>query len=76
MQGKHVSGALLHTKFLPNVVGKSVEEIERKQHFQNSDLYQDYYQALATGPDLWTETAIKYENSRQLVELGLISAGL
>lgn len=72
---KHVSGALLHTKFLPSIMEKSLEELVRKQHFQNSDLYQNYHQTLAEGPDLWVETAQKYTNSHLLVELGLISKG-
>ena len=73
--GTHVSGALLHTKFLPSIRENSREELERKQHFQNSELYQDYYHALMDNPDLWVETAEKYQNSHQLVEFGLISRG-
>ena len=30
------TGALLHTKFLPNIAEKSREELDRKQHFENS----------------------------------------
>ena len=71
----HISGALLHTKFLPSIIEKSKEELVRKQHFQNSALYEDYHQILATGPDLWSENAQKYTDSHQLVELGLISKG-
>ena len=72
---RNISGALLHTKFLPSIVEKSREEMQRRQHFQNSDLYQTYYEALVQNPDLWTPKAIKYLNSRQLVDLGLISQG-
>lgn len=72
---KYVTGALLHTKFLPSIMEKSLEELDRKQHFQNSDLYQNYHQTLAKGPDLWIETAQKYTNSHLLVELELISKG-
>ncbi len=75
IDGCHVSGALLHTKFLPSIVEKSREETERKQHFENSELYQDYYASLIENPDLWSENASKYVGSHQLVELGLISDG-
>lgn len=74
--GRNTSGALLHTKFLPDIVERSMEEQARKEHFQNSDLYEEYYSALIRNPDLWDKSAQKYENSDQLVELGLISRGV
>jgi hypothetical protein len=74
-QGDRVSGVLLHTKFLPNIAEKSMEEQERAQHFENSDLYQPYYAALIDSPDLWSHSSVRYENSEQLIELGLMTRG-
>lgn len=73
--GGRVSGVLLHTKFLPNIGAKSAEELTRAQHFQNSDLYKPYYDALIDGPDLWAETSVKYEGAAQLEALGLMTRG-
>ncbi len=70
-----VSGVLLHTKFLPNIGEKSAEELERGQHFENSDLYQPYYGALVDDPDLWFEKSVKYEDTTQLETLGLMTRG-
>lgn len=69
------SGVLLHTKFLPNVTIKSAEELTRKQHFENSVLYEPYYQRLIEVPDLWHEGSVRYEGSDQLEVLGLMTRG-
>nr|WP_252734545.1 glycosyltransferase family 2 protein [Octadecabacter sp. B2R22] len=74
-QGDRVSGVLLHTKFLPNIAVKSEEELVRAQHFENSELYQPYYNALIADPDLWVETSIKYQGTAQLEAMGLMSRG-
>jgi len=73
--GDRVSGVLLHTKFLPNIAEKSSEEVGRKQHFENSDLYQPYYEALIQEPDLWAETSVRYEGVDQLIDRGLMTTG-
>lgn len=70
-----VSGALLHTKFLPVITEKSAEELQRKQHFENTSLYQDYHRTLTTGPDLWHEGAVYYDGPEKLTSLGLMSKG-
>jgi hypothetical protein len=70
-----VTGILLHTKFLPDIMAKSAEELTRRQHFQNSDLYTQYHRTLASGPDLWDENATRYRDWQQLVDLGLMSKG-
>lgn len=69
-----MTGALLHTKFLPMIVEKSREELQRKQHFQNSALYQGYHATLAEGPSLWHPQSRRYTGWRQLVDLGLMSS--
>lgn len=69
------TGVLMHTKFLPDIMQKSSEEIGRRQHFENSELYQDYHQALENGPCLWDESSHEFENWEQLVALKLMSKG-
>lgn len=73
--GEFTSGVLLHTKFLPEVVAKSVIEKARQEHFANSLLYDDYYETLAQGPDLWCERSSLYLGWRQLEAMGLMSKG-
>lgn len=74
-QRDRVSGVLLHTKFLSNIIEKSAEELTRAQHFENSALYQTYYGALIENPELWNETSTRYEGSCQLEALGLMTRG-
>lgn len=74
--GEQISGVLLHTKFLPEVVGKAAEERHRGEHFANSDLYQDYYAGLVADPDLWCAHSTRYRGWRQVEALGLMSRGL
>ena len=67
--------AILHTKFLPTITRKARQERERKQHFTNSVQYDAYYEALADGPDFWTEHSVRFRDWRQLEELGLMTRG-
>lgn len=69
------TGALLHTKFLPEIVAKSVEERQRAEHFTHPDRYGDYYDGLVEGRVLWHPGAARYENAAQLENLGLIQRG-
>jgi glycosyltransferase involved in cell wall biosynthesis len=69
------SGVLLHTKFLPEITTKSAEEKTRQEHFANSLLYNNYYDALTAGPDLWHEGATRDQGWEQLEALGLMSRG-
>lgn len=73
--GEKASGILLHTKFLDGIVEKSAEEKSRKEHFANSDLYDQYYDALIDDPDLWCERSTKLTSWRQLEAMGLMSRG-
>ena len=73
--GEKTSGILLHTKFLNTVVDKSAEEKQRREHFNNSELYEDYYAALIENPDLWCEYSTRLTGWRQLEAMGLISRG-
>jgi hypothetical protein len=69
--GEILCGALLHTKFLHMIVEKSAEEKQRREHFANSSLYDDYYDNLTRNPDLWCEGSTRYLGWRQLEALGL-----
>lgn len=69
------TGVLLHTKFLPSIGEKSAEELERRQHFENSAHYEDYHAALIEGPDFWHAGSVEYEGPEQLLSVGLMSNG-
>ena len=73
--GDRVSGALLHTKFLPEIVAKSETEKERGQHFHAPQEFDGYYDQIIASPDLWHESATQYEGPSQLEKLGLIRSG-
>lgn len=66
------TGVLLHSKFLPQIIEKSEEEKSRREHFENSDLYGEYYDRLIKGESLWHPNAAQYQGWSQLVELGLM----
>ena len=70
-----LSGALLHTKFLPSVIEKSREERARRQHFHDPLAFDDYYAALIGNPDLWTPDSRRFEGWQGLVAAGLMSTG-
>ena len=69
------TGALLHTKFLPEVVQKSADEKTRAEHFTHPDRYGDYYDTIAADPVLWSPDSERYQGPQQLVDLGLIQGG-
>ncbi len=70
-----LSGALLHTKFLPEIVGKSADPAHRAEHFGDPSAFGAYHDAVASDPELWHPGAVCYEGWQQLAALGLISAG-
>lgn len=70
--GAMASGALLHTKFLPEVVHKSRIEKQRREHFHQPELFDEYYDKIVTSPVLWHEGAVRYDGPEQLERLGLI----
>lgn len=69
------SGVLLHSKFLNTIGQKSAEERTRREHFENSDLYEDYYQSLIDDIDLWYDGSTRYTGWQQLIDCGLMSKG-
>ncbi|MEX0348367.1 MAG: glycosyltransferase family 2 protein [Paracoccaceae bacterium] len=73
--GEAPSGVLLHTKFLPEVLSKSVIERQRRQHFTHPEDFGSYYDRIAEAPTLWTPRSCQYEDWRQLERLGLLYGG-
>jgi len=73
--GEKASGCLLHAKFLSTFAGKSAEEIERRQHYSDSQEYMAYHSGLQEEQDFWCEESRRYEDWRQLEDIGLISKG-
>jgi hypothetical protein len=69
------SGLLLHSKFLPGVVDRAREEKARREHFRQSELYDDYYDKLAANPDLWSPASSRLGGWRELEAMGLMSRG-
>ena len=73
--GERISGLLLHTKFLSELIPKAAEEKTRKQHFANSALYDDYYDSVMSNPTLHCATSEQLSSWRRLEALGLMSRG-
>lgn len=73
--GERISGALLHTKFLPQIVDRAPLEKARAEHFGNAPVFDAYYDAVAQSPDLWCAHSARFTGWEQLEELGLISRG-
>lgn len=69
------TGVLLHTKFLPVILEKSREELTRRQHFENTALYQDYHRRLADDMELWSPASRLYDSPDTLIALKLMSPG-
>jgi len=73
--GEKASGCLLHAKFLSTFVEKSAEELDRGQHYANSQEYRAYQSGLQEDVDLWCDYSRELHDWRQLEDLGLISKG-
>ena len=72
--GSLTSGVLLHPKFLDVLPDKVAEEMDRRQHYSNSQEYESYAEG---GKDLnlWTSQSVRYRDWRQLCDLGLMGQG-
>ena len=73
--GEHLTGILLHTKFLDQIVAKSAEEMTRGEHFHNSALYDAYYRSIQDRPTLHCSGSTRFTSWRQLEAMGLMSRG-
>jgi hypothetical protein len=73
------NGALLHFKFLGDFIDRVEEELVRKAYFNEGEHYQSYFRRLrARGNrirkiDLMCKRSVRFDNSQQLVKLGLIT---
>lgn len=72
---QRLCGVLLHTKFAADIIERSRQEQQRRQHFHRPEDFRDYYAAIIAGPDLWHEDAVRLRDWRQLLQLGLMSDG-
>ena len=70
---ERITGALLHTKFLPEVISRSKVEKQRAQHFHTPALFDDYYDAIQTQPNVWSDVSAEYGGWEQLEDLNLIN---
>ncbi len=73
--GEKPCGCLLHAKLMRGLHGKSIEELERKEHFANGREYKAYLRGMTKQNKIWTIHSSKFENWRNLQECGLMSAG-
>jgi hypothetical protein len=73
--GAHVTGVLMHPKFLDGITRKVREEATRREHYGGSVEYRAYAQHLSEHSDLWCPWSERYLNWRQLDWLGLMSRG-
>jgi len=68
-----ITGALFHFKMVSSLAEKAQEELTRGEHYAGSREYIRY--AESRGEKVHAEgISVRYENSRQLVDLGLMSA--
>jgi hypothetical protein len=69
-----VTGVLQHFKLLADFPGRVREEAERGEHFNHASQYAAYWDVISKQPDLSAmfEGSVRYEESRQLIELGLM----
>lgn len=70
-----MTGALLHFKFLGDFHDRALTEAARGEHYAGGQEYRIYARLLAQNPavSLRNQNSVRLENSRQLVELGLMA---
>ncbi|NOR61388.1 MAG: glycosyltransferase family 2 protein [Rhodobacteraceae bacterium] len=73
--GEKICGALLHTKFLPDLYDRASEELQRGEHYANSAEYLAYSEQENAIDEMWSPQSTEYVNWQQLDRLGLISYG-
>ena len=73
---KHMTGALLHFKFISDLKGKVEEEKHAKQHWNDSIEYKKYGEILESKTQLFDEDISReYRDWHTLADLGLINIG-
>ena len=73
--GQIISGCLLHTKFIDSFVELAKDKELRKQHYADGREYKFYEKLPRVEATLFTSESTKYENWKQLQDLGLMSCG-
>jgi hypothetical protein len=70
-----VTGTLLHFKFFSDFVERTALEAVRAEHFEGAAQYRCYQEVLRHEPALGLlyPGSVRYDNSRQLVEMGFIT---
>ncbi len=69
-------GCLLHFKFFSSFYNYALQEVKRQEHYGNALQYKMYAEGLAQdeGLSLYDKNlSVKFENSKQLVKLGIMS---
>jgi len=71
-----IQGVVFHTKLLQDFENKVGIEVKNEQYSRNSYYYKEYQKILNKTPSLspYYEGSMKYRNSRQLVDLGLMKS--
>jgi hypothetical protein len=69
------TGILMHTKFLSDVISKSAEERQRREHFIRPESYFKYYDGIMADPVLWHEESVRLKDDTDFVSLGLMRRG-
>ncbi|MRX70501.1 Glycosyl transferase family 2 [Flavobacterium resistens] len=74
-QISNIQGAVFHTKFLFDFIEEVNEEIKREQHFRNAFYYKHYEKEIAKTEDinLYCESSVKYIDTNQLINLGIMA---
>ena len=69
-----LQGVVFHTKFLSDFIQEAQEEAVREQHFNKASYYKDFKRKFDCNPDLClaNSDSVRYRDSAQLVELGLL----
>lgn len=71
-----VRGVVLHFKYLQDFMDRTIEEADRQQHAAGAFLYKKMAEKLREedSTNFFYEGAVKFESSRQLVELGMMDS--
>jgi hypothetical protein len=68
------TGVLLHFKLFSDFIDRAKTEAERGEHWRGAQEYAAYAESLAAKPDMdpMYEGSVRFENTSQLVKLGLM----
>ncbi len=72
---ENLCGVLLHTKFLPDLQNKVQDPYLLSQHYSRAREYHSYNAMHLDDVNFMCPLSVKYDDWRQLVQLGIISQG-